>query len=120
MKALLGELADLPAEAEEEARTVDQLRAKVRDLEKTAKRAGPAPVDEAALEAIRADAMRRAEIAAAEAVGRMVDAWQSIAKAAQAAMVDLQAVVEAVASFEKAPISVSKVGTPRPAPALSL
>ena len=62
VKKLLAELGDLPAEAEEEARTIDALQGQVRDLKRKL-RLKPAPeVDEQALERVRQQAVRESDL----------------------------------------------------------
>ena len=114
VKTILGELADLPAEAEEEARTVEALRLKIRDLEREAKSstASTPRVDEAALERVRDEARAAAQASADELVGKALASVRTIAT-------DLVEAIEALEPIRQTAIGLLD-GVPEvPAPAVS-
>lgn len=87
LAAVLKQLADLPQEAETEARTLDELRAKVRALEHDLRsaRAGRPAVDEDAVARLRA-AARQAEQRAAGAERQT----RALEREARAALLDVE------------------------------
>lgn len=72
VKKLLGELANLPAEAEEEAKTVEQLRARVNELERDRIAARNGGDDLAKLQ-IKADALLKQRNEADERSGTLIE-----------------------------------------------
>lgn len=77
VKKVLASLADLPAEAERELQTVEELKARVRELEVVIRKA--APITEiAALKQQHAEEMRRVRTAAKRAVEMLANVPQAI------------------------------------------
>lgn len=77
VKKVLASLADLPAEAERELQTVEELKARVRTLEAEARKATPA-ADLIALKQQHAEVVRRYQTAAKRAVEMLANVPQAI------------------------------------------
>lgn len=77
VKKVLASLADLPAEAEKELQTIEELRAEVRKLQAEARKATPA-ADMLALKAQHAEVVRRYQTAAKRAVEMLANVPQAI------------------------------------------
>lgn len=77
VKKVLASLADLPAEAEKELQTVEELKARVKALEAEARKATPA-ADLLALKAQHAEVVRRYQTAAKRAVEMLANVPQAI------------------------------------------
>ena len=77
VKKVLASLADLPAEAEKELQTVEELKARVKTLEAEARKATPA-ADMLALKAQHAEVVRRYQTAAKRAVEMLANVPQAI------------------------------------------
>jgi hypothetical protein len=77
VKKVLAALADLPAEAERELQTVEELRSRIKTLEAEARKATPA-ADLRAMEQRHAEEMRRVRTAAKRAVEMLANVPQAI------------------------------------------
>lgn len=77
VKKVLASLADLPAEAERELQTVEELKARVKTLEAEARKATPA-ADLRAMEQRHAEVVRRYQTAAKRAVEMLANVPQAI------------------------------------------
>lgn len=77
VKKVLASLADLPAEAEKELQTVEELKARIKTLEAEARKATPA-ADMLALKAQHAEVVRRYQTAAKRAVEMLANVPQAI------------------------------------------
>lgn len=71
VQAVLAELADLPAEAEQEARSVEELRAKLRESERKLAQAARTSVDPEALDRARSEGFAAGEAAARRAIATL-------------------------------------------------
>jgi len=96
VRAILGELADLPAEAEEEARSLEELRAKVRELQAEARKAAKAAprVSDAEIESIREEAKRLAQASADESIGEIQAEARALAKAVRESLDSLTLIAD--------------------------
>ena len=117
IREVLGELADLPAEAQQEARTAEELRRRIRDLERELRQASAgAPVDTKQLDEARARE-REAEASATalrtelgRVAGRIDSRSSSVARHLETARLELEKAADAV----RAPIDIELPQRPAP------
>lgn len=100
VRAILGKLADLPREAEEEARTIDSLGRRVRDLERELRTARAGAPDPAAIERAREEG-RAAGAATARAAFRfLIDQAQHVVAASKTTHERVEALARAMTGVE--------------------